>query len=399
MTLAGPARPRVGDELRRIGVVEDGAMLVEGERIRAVGRRTDMAIPKDAEVIDAGGRVVMPGFVDAHTHPVFAGDRADEFELRMSGVSYKEIAQRGGGIRSTVRRTRLATEQDLFETASRNVQWFVSCGTTTIEAKSGYGLSLEDELKLLRVISRLAPVRRIPTFLGAHEIPDEYHGRKRNYVDLVVRSMLPAVAGERLAEYCDVFCERGVFDLDDTRRIFHAARSVGLGLRMHADQFTNSGGAMLAAELKVTAADHLEHVSDDGIAAMARAGVQPILLPGAAYAMGSNPYPRARAMIEAGCGIVLATDFNPGTSPTPSMPMILSLAMTQMRLTAAEAISASTINAAYSVGRGREVGSLEPGKLADFVIFDCRDYREIPYWFGLQHASATYIGGRLAHGR
>jgi imidazolonepropionase len=211
--------------------------------------------------------------------------------------------------------------------------------------------------------------------------------------------MLPTVSGERLAEYCDIFCERGVFDLDDTRRIFHAARSVGLGLRMHADQFTDSGGAMLAAELKVTAADHLEHVSDDGIAAMARAGVQPVLLPGAAYAMGSNPYPRARAMIEAGCAIVLATDFNPGTSPTPSMPMILSLAMTQMRLTAAEAISASTINAAYSVGRGRELGSLEPGKLADFVIFDCRDYREIPYWFGLQHASATYIGGRLAYRR
>lgn len=399
VTLAGPARPRIRDELRNLCVIDNGAMLIEGDRIRAVGRRADVAISKDAEIIDAGGRVVMPGFVDAHTHPVFAGDRADEFELRMSGVSYKEIAKRGGGIRSTVRRTRLATEQELLETASRNIHWFLACGTTTIEAKSGYGLSLEDEMKLLRVISRLAPVRCVPTFLGAHEIPDEYHGRKRNYVDAVVRSMLPAVAGERLAEYCDVFCERGVFDLDDTRRIFHAARSVGLGLRMHADQFTDSGGAMLAAELKVTAADHLEHVSDEGIAAMARAGVQPVLLPGAVYAMGSNPYPRARVMIEAGCAIVLATDFNPGTSPTPSMPMMLSLAMTQMRLTAAEAITASTINAAYSIGRGAGVGSLEPGKLADFVIFDCRDYREIPYWFGLQHASATYIGGRPAYGR
>jgi imidazolonepropionase len=374
-------------------------MLIEGGRIRAVGRRADLPIPAEAEILDAGGRVVMPGFVDAHTHPVFAGDRADEFELRISGVSYKEIAERGGGIRSTVRRTRLATEQELLATASRNVRWFLACGTTAIEAKSGYGLSVEDELKLLRVISRLKPIRCVPTFLGAHETPDEYRGRKRDYVDLVVRRMLPAVASERLAEYCDVFCERGVFDLDDARRIFHAARSAGLGVRMHADQFTDFGGALLAAELKATAADHLEHVSDEGIAAMARAGVQPVLLPGAVYAMGSTRYPRARDMIDAGCAVVLATDFNPGTSPTPSMPMILSLAMTQMRMTAAEAISAATINAAYSVSRGGAVGSLEPGKLADFAIFDCRDYREIPYWFGLQHATATYIGGRLEHGR
>jgi imidazolonepropionase len=334
----------------------------------------------------------MPGFVDAHTHPVFAGNRADEFEQRVAGSSYQEIAAAGGGIRSTVRRTRAATEDDLVETASRYGQWFLRNGTTTIEAKSGYGLSLADELKLLRVIARMGPVRAVPTFLGAHEIPDEYQGRRAEYVELVIEEMLPAAA--RLARFCDVFCEPRVFPADDARRVLMAARRHGLGLRMHVDQLEDSGGAALAAELGAATADHLEHTNPAGIAALHAAGVQPVLLPGAVYALGSHRYPDTRAMIEAGLGIVLATDFNPGSSPTPSMRMILSLAATQMKMTPAESITAATINAAYSLGLGGEIGSLEVGKRADFVIHDCEDHRELPYFFGIDSACMVFIEGR-----
>ena len=339
----------------------------------------------------------MPGFVDAHTHPVFAGNRADEFEKRSEGATYQEIAAAGGGIRSTVRRTRAASEDELLAAASRYSEWFLRNGTTTIEAKSGYGLSLDDELKLLRVISTLGPIRTVPTFLGAHEVPDEYRGRRAEYVALVIEEMLPRAAA--LAKYCDVFCEPRVFPIEDARRVLEAARRLGLGLRMHTDQLEDSGGALLAAELGAATADHLEHTGASGIAALQESGVQPVLLPGAVYALGSRRYPEARAMIDAGLAIVLATDFNPGSSPTPSMPMILSLAATQMKMTPAESITASTINAAYSLGLGAEIGSLEPGKRADFVIHDCSDFREIPYFFGIEPARAVYIDGRLVWSR
>ena len=397
VTLAGPARPRTGDEMRNLGIIPDGAMLIEDDRIVAVGSRSEIEhrIASGGAVTDAGGRVVMPGFVDAHTHPVFAGNRAGEFEQRIGGASYAEIAAAGGGIRSTVRQTRAAAEDELLGAASRYVRWFLQSGTTTIEAKSGYGLTREDELKLLRVIRRIGPLRCVPTFLGAHEIPDEYRGRTRDYVRLVVEEMLPAVARGRLAEYCDVFCEPGIFGVEESRSVLTAARSVGLGSRIHADQLSNSGAAALAAELGAATADHLEHTDALGIQVLAAAGVQPVLLPGSVYALSSTRYPAARTMIEAGLAVVLATDFNPGSSPTPSMPMILSLACTQMKMTPAEAISASTINAAYSLGRGDRIGSLEPGKFADFVIHDCSDYREIPYFFGAPQVRAVYIAGRL----
>ena len=310
-----------------------------------------------------GRRVVLPGFVDAHTHLVFAGNRLDDFERRARGETYEQIAKAGGGIWSTVEKTRAASEADLFAQAKKHAQWFLKCGTTTVEAKSGYGLTLEDELKILRVIRRLneeTPLEVVPTFLGAHAVPREQTANE--YVDLVINEMLPRVAKEKLAEFCDVFCERGYFDIEQSRKILSAAKKVGLKLRGHVDQLTNGGGAKLMGELKATTADHLEKTDEQGIAALKSNGVQPVLLPGSVYALGSTTYPRAREMIDAGLAVVVATDFNPGSSPTPSMPMVLSLACTQMKMSPAEAITASTINAAHSLGRGDQIGSLEPGK-------------------------------------
>ena len=402
VTLAGPARPRTGPELRDLAVIPDGALLVRDGRIAAVGTRAQIEpqLSASAEIVDAGGRIVLPGFVDAHTHPVFAGTRADEFEERMQGTSYAEIAARGGGIRSTVRRTRAATESDLLASARRYRDWFLRGGTTTIEAKSGYGLSPESELKILHVIQSLAAdgaLRYVPTFLGAHEVPDEYRGRTDAYIDLLLNEMLPRVAHDHLAEYCDVFCEPTVFPAPKARTILQAAQRLGLGLRLHADQFTPDAGALLAAELGAATADHLEATSPAGLAALQSAHVQPVLLPASVYALGSAHYPNARRMIDLGLAVVLATDFNPGSSPTASMPMVLSLAATQLKMTAAESITAATINAAYSLRRGHEIGSLETGKLADFVIHDCDDYRELPYFFGRDPARAVFVGGNCIY--
>lgn len=402
VTLRGPARPRTGAEMRELAIIVDGAMLVRDGRIESIGTRHEIEplMTGEAQVIDAGGRVVMPGFVDAHTHPVFAGTRVDEFEQRASGATYQEIAARGGGIRSTVRATREATTEQLIAAGRRYSQWFLRTGTTTIEAKSGYGLTVEDELKLLRAIRQLNDetlLAYVPTFLGAHDIPDEYRSRREDYVALVVEEMLPGVATEGLAEYCDVFCEDKVFTPDETRRILRAARGSGLGLRLHADQLSLSGGALLAAELKAATADHLEHTDATGIAALQKAGVQPVLLPGSVYALGHTRYPAAREMIDAGLAVVLATDFNPGSSPTPAMQMVLSIACTHLRMTPAEAVTASTINAAYSLGRGALLGSLEATKRADFVLHDCSDYRDLAYFFGLERAHAVYSAGRRAY--
>jgi imidazolonepropionase len=399
VTLAGPRRPRVAAELRELSIVEQGAMLVSNGLIEHVGSRADIEplIKSDCELVDAGGRVVLPGFVDAHTHPVFAGNRANEFEERSSGATYQEIAARGGGIQSTVRATREATLDELVDRGKRYAEWFLRCGTTTIEAKSGYGLTLEDELKILRAIKRLneeTSLQYVPTFLGAHDIPLEYKARRAEYVSLLIEEMIPRVAEEKLAEYCDVFCEDKVFTTDESWKILSAARCHGLGLRIHADQLSLSGGAKLAAELGAVTADHLEHADGEGIAALRSARVQPVLLPGSVYALSSSRYPPAREMIDAGLAVVLATDFNPGSSPTPSIPMVLSLASTQMKMTPAEVITAATINAAYSLNRGDQIGSLEAGKVADFVVHDCGDFREIPYFFGIEHPWRVYTSGQ-----
>ncbi|HUS12016.1 MAG TPA: imidazolonepropionase [Pyrinomonadaceae bacterium] len=392
--------------MRELSIIAGGAILITRERITQVGSREEILRQinsvADYEIIDAGGRVVMPGFVDAHTHPVFAGSRADEFEERARGATYQEIAGRGGGIQSTVHATRQALLDELVNAGKRYADWFLRTGTTTVEAKSGYGLTLEDELKILKAIKRLnseTPLSYVPTFLGAHDIPTEYKSRREEYLSLLIDEMLPRVAAEKLAEYCDVFCEEKVFTNVESRKILSAAKRHGLGLRMHADQLSLSGGAELAAELGTVTADHLEYTDAAGIAALRSAGVQPVLLPGSVYELGSRRYPAAREMIEAGLPLVLATDFNPGSSPTPSMTMILSLASTHMKMTPAESITAATINAAHTLNRGDQIGSLEPGKVADFVIHDCNDYRDLAYFFGIEHAWKVFAAGKLVYQR
>lgn len=399
VTLAGPPRPRAGAELRDLAIIPDGAMLVRDGRIERIGPRSEIEprISAGCEVVDAGGRIVLPGFVDAHTHPVFAGNRADEFEMRASGATYQQIAAAGGGIRSTVRKTRAASEDELVAAGKRYADWFLRCGTTTVEAKSGYGLTTADEVKMLRAIRRLddeTQLNYVPTFLGAHVVPEEFKGRSAEYVDVIVNEMLPQVAEEKLAEYCDVFCEAGAFSVEESRRILTAAQRLGLKLRVHADQLSLGGGAVLAAELGAATADHLEQTDASGIATLKSQNVQPVLLPCSVLMIGSRKYANARAMIDAGLAVVLATDFNPGSSPVASMPLALTLASTQMKMTPAEAITAATINAAYSLGRGQRIGSLEPCKHADFVIHDCSDYRELAYFAGLEHPMAVYVNGR-----
>ncbi len=402
VTLAGAARPRVGTEMRELGAIHDGALLIRDGLIERTGTRAEIEplITGDCTVVDAQRQLVLPGFVDAHTHPVFAGTRADEFEQRARGASYAEIAAAGGGIRATVRKTRAASEDELVKAGQRYAEWFLRCGTTTVEAKSGYGLNVDDELKMLRAIRRLnaeTPLRYVPTFLGAHTLPDEWHGRSDDYVELVIHEMLPRVAAEQLAEYCDVFCEQGAFSVAQTRRILRAAQAHGFKLRVHADQLSRNGGAELAAELQATTADHLEQTDIAGIAALRAANVQPVLLPSSVLMIGAARYPNARAMLDAGLAVVLATDFNPGSSPVPSMLLVLTLACTQMKMTPAEALTAATINAAYSLHRGAELGSLEAGKRADFVIHACDDYRELAYFAGLEHPCAVYVGGQSVH--
>ena len=395
VTLAGPKRARAGKELSDLAIIPDGGMIIRDGEIAFVGASNEIERQAgDAEIVNVDGRVVLPGFVDAHTHLVFGGNRLDDFERRARGETYEQISKAGGGIWSTVEKTRAADEAQLLEQAKKHADWFLQCGTTTIEAKSGYGLTLEDELKILRVLRRLkneTPLEIHPTFLGAHAVPKDQSPDE--YIELVIKQMLPRVAEENLAEFCDVFCERGYFDIEQSRQILNAAKKVGLKLRGHVDQLTNSGGAKLMAELQATTADHLEKTDEQGIAALKAAQVQPVLLPGSVYALGSTIYPRARAMIEAGLAVVLATDFNPGSSPAPSMPMILSLACTQMKMSPAEAITASTINAAYSLGRGHAIGSLETGKLANFTVFGCEDYREIAYWFGFPLTHSVWVRG------
>lgn len=394
VTLKGPARARVGLEMRELGVVENGALLAIDGLIRAVGSREEVEpqIPDDATIVDAAGRIVLPGFVDAHTHLIFAANRADEFALRCEGKSYEEIAKAGGGILSTVLKTREASVEELVSIGRKHLQWMIQGATTTVEAKSGYGLTVEDELKILRAYKKLneeGPVEIIPTILAAHAVPPEYARRANDYVEEVAIPALRQAKEEGLAEFADAFIEEGYFD----ESLLTAYVQAGLPLRLHVDQLIDGGSAKLAAKWGAKTADHLENTVLEGIEALKQTGVMPVLLPGSVYGLGKSKYPDARLMIEEGLPVVLATDFNPGSSPTPSMPMVMSLACTQMKMTPEEAITASTINAAYSLNRGHDRGSLEEGKRADFVVHEAEDWREVPYWFGRQTASNVFVGG------
>jgi len=401
-TLAGGAVPRIGDALADAGVVADGAVAVAGDRILAVGpTRTvvrDVPTTPTATIIDVGGRLVTPGLVDAHTHLLFAGRRAHEFVLRLHGAGYAEILAGGGGILETVRATRAAEEAELVALGQRRLDRMLAHGTTTVEAKSGYGLSLADELKILRATATLGRVHAmtiVPTFLGAHAVPTEYRAAPDTYVREVCDSMLPAVIGEGLAEYCDVFCEEGAFSVEQTRKILTTAARLGLRLKVHADQLSASGGARLAAALRASSADHLECTPEADLAAMAERGVVAGLLPGATFFLLRHAYAPARTMIRLGVPVALATDFNPGSSPTLSMQMVIALACVEMKLTPAEALSAATINAAHSVGRAREVGSLEPGKRADVVVWATDTVDELPTHFGTNMVDLVIKSGRV----
>jgi len=406
LTLRG-SDPRRGDSLSNLGIVKDGALLVRDGVIEDIGTRAEMdALPeaRSAQKLDVGGRVVLPGFVDSHTHLIHAASRAEEYELKIEGASYEEIARKGGGILNSVKKLRAATSAALKKRAHSALKLFAAYGTTTLEAKSGYGLDVASELKILGLHKELnleQPLEIVSTFLGAHVVPAEFRGKTggtERYIKLLTESLMPRIGEIRLAEFCDVFCDRGAFTREESKRILQAGRQWGMLPRLHAEQLTRTGAAQLGVQLKAASCDHLEKVNRADIAALAKSHTVATLLPGCDFHLGLKEYAPARALIEAGAIVSLATDYNPGTSPTLSMPMILSLACTQLRMKPAEAIAAATINAAFALGREKRIGSLEVGKQADLAVFEVADYREIPYYFGVNHCWMTVKRGRVIHG-
>jgi imidazolonepropionase len=392
--------------LANLGIIKDGALLLHDGLIAAVGTRAKIeALPEasNTEKLDLGGRVVLPGFVDSHTHLIHAASRAEEFELKIAGASYEEIARRGGGILNSVKKLRAATSEALKQRARRALAQFAAYGTTTIEAKSGYGLDVASELKILRLHKELAaeqPLGIASTFLGAHVVPAEYRGSPegvKRYVALLTEKLIPEVAKEKLAEFCDVFCDRGAFTREQSKQILETGQRFGLAPRLHAEQLTHTGAAQLAVKLGAASCDHLEQVNSKDIEALAKSQTVATLLPGCDFHLGLARYAPARKLIEAGAIVALATDYNPGTSPTMSMPMILSLACSQLRMTPAEAISAATINTAYALRREKHIGSLGVGKFADLAVFEVADYREIPYYFGMNTCWMTMKRGAVVH--
>jgi imidazolonepropionase len=403
MHTPGHLGPRVGADMSELGIIPKGAVAFAGPRIIAVDQTSKLGksieISKQAKIIDAKGFLVTPGLIDPHTHPVFGGNRALEFEMRLAGKSYLEIARAGGGIKSTVKATRKATPATLYENGTRVLDEMLRWGVTTIEGKSGYGLTTKDEIKMLKVLGRLNDehvIDVVPTFLGAHEFPDEYKDNPDEYVGLLCNEMIPSVATQGLAEFCDIFCEKGVFSPKQARVILQTAQAFGLKIKLHAEQFNSTGGAELAAEFGAVSADHLDCVENEGIHLLKKAGVIAVLLPGSVLVLDTKHKAPARQMIDYGLPVAIGTDFNPGSSPLHSLPLAMSLSCIEFKMTPAEALCATTINAAYAIDRGDKIGSLSPGKMADVVIWNATDYREIPYWIGKNLVNTVIKNGKEA---
>jgi imidazolonepropionase len=395
-------------EGKGLGIIEDGALLARDGRIVWVGRTADLAVESSGplddasgrRIIDASGRVVMPGLVECHTHLVFGGSREHEFQMRAAGASYAEIAAAGGGIMSTVRATRAASTEELLERGRANLRAMLRLGLTTVEAKSGYGLSTEHELRLLEVYRDLdaeQPVDVVPTFLGAHVVGPEYRDRPEAYVDLVVEEMIPEVAERGLARFCDVFCEQGAFTLQQSRRVLTAGLEHGLRPKLHADQFADGGGGELAAELGAVSADHLDHIGDTGVAAMAAAGVTAVLLPGAVAFLGLHHFAPARRLLADGVRVALSTDFNPGSCHCMSPFIVATLASSYLKMSLAEVLRGWTCEPAAALGLAGEVGSLEEGRRADIVVLDTCSAERIPYDFGVDHVHTVVKDGLVVH--
>ncbi|MGB9628127.1 MAG: imidazolonepropionase [Thermodesulfobacteriota bacterium] len=401
LTLSSSFKDEMG-----LGMIRDGAIVIGGGKILWVGKTDQLSkkvsLASGGEEIDAQGKVVMPGLIDSHTHLVFAGSRENEFEMRIQGLSYLEIAERGGGILSTVEATRKASFEELFSLGKKRLDRMLSKGVTTIEAKSGYGLSLKDETKILKVTKALHdahPVDIVPTFLGAHTIPKEFKSNRTRYVEIVIKEMIPNIAQEGLAEFCDVFCEEKAFTLEESKEILETGKRYGLKPKIHADQLTPGRGAELAAEVGAISAEHLEYVSQTGIERMAEKGVTAVLLPGASFFLSMAKLPPAREMILKGVTVALATDMNPGSSMTESLPLIMTLGCSMLRMTPAEVIRATTIHAARAIGKESEKGSLDVGKKADVIVLDIPNYKYLPYHFGVDHVEVVIKNGKVVYKR
>lgn len=400
VTVRSGGKPfKAGREMREIGVLEHASVLIENGVITWIGNASDFTntLQPDADTLDGSSYVALPGFVDAHTHALFGGSREHEFALRSEGKTYQDIAAQGGGILSTVNATRAATKKELKKATSKRLDAMMKHGTTTVEIKSGYGLSEESEIKMLEAITELADEHLISiqsTFLGAHALPPEFKERRAEYIDLLCNRMMPYIAKRRLAQFCDVFCEVGYFSLEDSRQILEQARTHGLALKLHADEFNSIGGTQLAAQLQATSVDHLEHISDDAIAGLRQSKTVAVLLPGVSFFL-RNPYAPARKLIDAGVSVAIASDFNPGSCMSFSMPLMMTIACTQMSITPEEAITASTLNGAAAIGVSDQVGSIEVGKRADIVLYDIPHYRYLAYHFGTNLAAKIIKNGTI----
>lgn len=406
VTCASPDGPKRGAAMQDVGIIEDGAMAIDGDKIVAVGASADLLARFSAKKsLDATGKVVCPGFVDPHTHVVYAGDRVNEFEMRIKGASYMEIMAAGGGIVSSARAVRAASVEQLVDETRPRLETMLRLGTTTLEAKSGYGLDERSEMNLLAALESLAssqPCTLVPTFLGAHAIPPEYKNDPEGYVRLVIEKMLPQAAAwyaassfkaQGLPFFCDVFCEQNAFTLEQSQRVLEAGQALGLGAKIHADEFTALGGVTLAADLGAVSADHLDVTTPEERARLAASSTVGVVLPAVNFNLGSAHFADARALIDAGAALALSTDINPGSAPCPSMPLVMAISARYQRLLPAETLNASTINAAYAIGMGKRVGSLEVGKQADLLILSTGDYRHLCYQFGGNYVETVVKGG------